>query len=113
MEGLLYMQKVTTRMVPNAILSNQRFLDTIDHYYYYLIEQDYSQGTIDIRKTVFRKFLGFIQQSGLKKFNEIHRGTITKFIPYVSQSYQASSMGTVFSSMRSFLGFLYEKKLIT
>jgi len=76
------------------------------------MEQDYSQGTIDIRKTVFRKFLTFIQQSGLKKISEIHQDNITKFIPYVSQSYQASSMGTVFSSMRSFLGFLYEEKLI-
>lgn len=97
----------------SALTTNQGFLDIVNHYCYYLMKQDYSQGTIDIRKTVFRKFLVFIQQTGLAKISEVHQDTINHFILYASKSYQAGSMGTVFSAMRSFLAFLYGEKLIS
>lgn len=106
------MQKVTTSSVTNSILSNQGLQDIIGYYSDYLTDLGYSQGTIDIRRTVFRKFIKFVQEIDLKRISGINQDIVKKFILYVSQSYQAGSMGTVFSSMRSFLGFLYEKGFI-
>ena len=83
----------------------------IDDYLKDLESKEYGPGTIELRKTVSKKFLGYLEQKGFYDLSELQLETVSRFVPYASKYYQSTSMGTVFSALRSFLAFAASEQL--
>lgn len=70
-----------------------------------LESKGYGQGTIEVRKTVSNKFLGYLEQEGFCDLTELKLINVSRFVLYASKYYQPTSMGTLLSALRSFLAF--------
>ena len=57
------------------------------------------------------QFLKYLEQMGGKDISEVQLSDVSLFIPFISKQYQPTSMRTVLSALRSFLGFVESKNL--
>lgn len=83
----------------------------LNDYVRQLESKGYGSGTIELRKSVSKKFLGFLEQEGLHDLSELDLKAVGRFIPFASKDYQPTSMGAVCSALRSFLTFIYSAQL--
>lgn len=74
-----------------------------------LMEKDYGPGTIELRKSVARKFLHYLEEDNAQ-VSELAPGMLNHFILHASKTYQPTSMGAFYVSLRSFLHFLVAKE---
>lgn len=83
----------------------------IDDYVKDLKSKGYGPGTIELRKTVSKKFLGYLEQEGIHDLSVLELETVSRFIPCASKDYQPTSMGTLCTALRPFLSFLASAQL--
>jgi len=81
------------------------YIQISNNYINQLVIKEYGQGTIELRKSVSKKFLTYLEQEGFHDLYELRLTNVSQFIPYASKFYQTTSMGTVLSALRSFLTF--------
>jgi site-specific recombinase XerD len=86
------------------ILLHQDYLD-------FLKKEGKSTGTIRTRGRVSRQFLEYLEQRKVRDITEVQGNEISSFIPVISKQHQATGMGAVLSSLRSFLRFVESKNL--
>ncbi len=86
------------------ILLHQDYLD-------FLKKEGKSPGTIRTRGRVSRQFLEYLEQRKVTDITEVQGNEISSFIPVISKQHQPTGMGTVLSSLRSFLRFVESKNL--
>lgn len=89
------------------------YVSVITNYVRNLEDKGYGLGTIKLRKTVTKKFLTFLEESGAHDLFLLKPNTISHFILYASKDYQPISMGTVCAALRSFFSFLTSANLIS
>ncbi|MDO9529276.1 MAG: site-specific integrase [Syntrophales bacterium] len=88
-----------------ASLKTPLFICVLNDYVNELSSKGYGPGTIELRKSVAKKFLNYLEQEGLHALDKLKLETVSRFVPYASKDYQPTSMGTAFSALRSFLSF--------
>jgi site-specific recombinase XerD len=86
------------------ILLHQDYLD-------FLKKEGKSAGTIRTRGRISRQFLEYLEQRKVRDITEVQGNEISSFIPVISKQHQATGMGAVLSSLRSFLRFVESKNL--
>lgn len=86
------------------ILLHQDYLD-------FLKKEGKSAGTIRTRGRISRQFLEYLELRKVRDITEVQGNEISSFIPVISKQHQPTSMGTVLSSLRSFLRFVESKNL--
>ena len=86
------------------ILLHQDYLD-------FLKKEGKSAGTIRTRGRISRQFLEYLEQRKVRDITEVQGNEISSFIPVISKQHQPTGMGTVLSSLRSFLRFVESKNL--
>lgn len=96
-----------------ASFKTPQYTRVIDDYINCLESKGYGSGTIELRKTVSKKFLGYLEQEGVHYLYRLKPETVSRFIPYASEKYQPTSLGTVCSALRSFLAFAASAQLTT
>jgi site-specific recombinase XerD len=87
---------------------------------YILLHRDYLKclekegkgaGTIRTYEIVSRQLLKYLEQRTGKNISEVRLTDVSLFIPFISKQYQSTSMRTVLSALRSFLGYVETKNL--
>lgn len=81
------------------------YIRILNDYVQQLEGKGYGHGTIELRKSVAKKFLVYLEQEGFHDLTELKLNNVSRFVPYASKYYQPTSMGTVLSALRSFLAF--------
>ena len=92
-------------------LNSEKYTCILHSYINQLKREEYGQGTIEIRKSIAKKFFNYLEQEEIHDLLSLTLDAVSNFVPYVSKFYQSSSMGTVFSALRSFLTFASLSKL--
>jgi site-specific recombinase XerD len=87
---------------PAYILLQKEYLDNLKI-------EGISYSTIQHYANISRQFLKYLEQQKINNITDIQLDHIRLFIPFISKRYQPTSMGTVFSRMRSFLRFVEKK----
>ena len=87
-----------------------RFLQPQHHAIIYdfaqkLTEREYGIGTIELRKSVAKKLLYYLEEEKIK-LSELAPRELGQFILHAGKTYQQTSMGALYVSLRSFLHFL-------
>lgn len=104
-----YSWKVQSRDADGA-LSNEMKQLCID-YSNSLIQFGKGKGTRRLYQTIARQFLYYVQKELNKDILGLTFNDVRTFIPFISNNYQATSMRSVLSGLRSFLRFLYKAEL--
>ncbi|MDN6161667.1 MAG: site-specific integrase, partial [Atopostipes sp.] len=76
-----------------------------------LIRSGKGKGTRRLYETLARQFLKYVQSELNKNMSDLQLDNVQKFIPYIAETYQSTSMRTVLSALRSFLKFLYKEEM--
>lgn len=71
----------------------------------------YSEGTINVYKSIILQFLRCLVLKEYKDFSNLIAKEVSIFIPYISDRYQ-SRMKLLISALRSFASLLMDKHLI-
>lgn len=96
---------------PSTQLHQINFIVLQEKYLSDLKREGRSDRTIEMCEIISRRFLGFLEQKGIKHLSEVQNHDVSLFIPFISKQYQPTSMRTVLSALRSFLNFVESQEL--
>src|SRR5699024_3219785 len=76
-----------------------------------LLRSGKGDGTRSLYETLARQFLRYVHSEMNKNITDVQLNDIGSFIPYLTRSYQSTSLRTVLSTLRSFLKYLYKERI--
>jgi len=91
---------------PAAHLHQSAFILLHQDYLNGLEQEGKGAGTLNTYRIVSRQFLEYLEGRKIKDLAKVQGNDVSLFIPHISKLYQPSSMRTVLSALRSFLGFM-------
>jgi site-specific recombinase XerD len=92
-------------------LHQSTYLLLLKAYLNHLQKEGKSAYTIEYYESISRQFLNYLEQRNIQAITEIQLDDIRLFIPFISKQYHPTSMRTVLTVLRSFLGFVESKEL--